>query len=36
MAGHVGGLIAGSTTAMLFNPVRGRQLIPAGQDDSAE
>ena len=36
MGGHVGGLIAGSATALLFNPVRGRQLIPAGQDDSAE
>lgn len=31
MAGHVGGLIAGSLAAFVLNPVRGRGLVPVGQ-----
>jgi membrane associated rhomboid family serine protease len=32
MAGHVGGLIAGSVVAFALTPVRGRQLVPISQD----
>lgn len=31
--GHIGGLLAGGLTALLLNPVRGRELAPISQDE---
>jgi membrane associated rhomboid family serine protease len=36
MAGHVGGLIAGSTAAFLLTPARGRQLVAAATQDQGQ